>query len=66
MIGWANPQAKEVKTIASRAAYIKANHDTYARKYQLHYSYLTGELGYIEAVGKAAVNRFNPRNAQNA
>lgn len=58
IIGWFNPQAKEVATVAARSAYIRAVHNTYKNVYQAHYAFLTGELGYVEAVGRMAIKRF--------
>lgn len=63
LLGWAIPNAKEAATIANRAAYIRAGHDSFRRKYQVHYHYLTGELDYLEMVGRRAINGFNPRDA---
>ena len=63
MIGWANPNAAESATLIDRATYIRANHDTFKRKYQAHYNYLAAELDFLEAVGRRAINGFNQRYA---
>jgi len=62
-ISWAIPYADEAKTIASRAAYIRAGHDSFTRKYQAHYNFLTSELDYLEVVGRMAIKGFNQPDA---
>ena len=63
LIGWALPNAKETATIDNMAAYIHSGFDTYKRKYQAHYSFLTGELDFLEKVGSRAINGFNQRDS---
>jgi hypothetical protein len=58
IIGWAVPFAAEVSTIASRAAYIGAAKETYRTRYQPHYSYLTGELSFLEHVARRAIDEY--------
>lgn len=62
-IGWAIPNAPEASTLILRASYVRANHDSFRRKYQAHYNFLEGELGFLEKVGRQAINGFNLRYA---
>lgn len=58
IIGWCNPNSVDAKTLPSRAKYVKVNHETFKYKYQPHYNFLTGELDYIEEIGRRAVYGF--------
>ena len=62
IIGWYDPAAQEAATLPSRASYIKANHETFKRKYQTHFNYLTGELDLYEAIGRRAIKGFIRRD----
>ena len=57
IIGWFDQTAKESATLVSRAAFVGANHKTFQRRYQTHYSYLEGELGFLEAIGLREIKR---------
>jgi hypothetical protein len=62
-ISWAIPRAPEASTLILRAAYVHSGHDSFRRKYQVHYNRLVGELDFLEQVGREAINGFNQRYA---
>lgn len=58
VVGWLDPQIEQARNLETRAAWIGANAETYRRNFQAHYSYLTGELDYVMAIGRRAIYGF--------
>jgi hypothetical protein len=51
VLAWINPRAPHGASQATRAAYIGAAEETYRRNFQDHFSWITGELQYLESLG---------------
>lgn len=59
VLAWLHPRLPHATSIATKAAFVGANHETFRRNFQAHYAFVVGELGFLEAVGLEAVRKFH-------
>ena len=58
VLTFVNPQIPHAKTTVSMAAYVGAAETTYRRNFSPLYSFLAGEIGYLEQIGTRAILKF--------